>query len=230
MADIILLALPFDFGGGPDTLYPSVIQGADTLTLVDCGYPGFLPLLEKAMEQHGLSPAALTHAVITHQDYDHMGALAELKEKYPHILVAAGREEAPYVGGQHKSLRLIQAETLQPTLPEDQQAFGRAFCALLEGIVPVPVDIELEAGSALPWNDRCAVWATPGHTPGHISLYLEQDSTLIAGDAAVVEGGQLMVANPGFALDLPAAEGSLACILSSPAGKIICYHGGLFTR
>lgn len=230
MSDVTVLSLSFNLGGGEDVLCPALIRGEDSLTLVDCGCPGFLPLLEEALGEHGLSPATLTHAVITHQDHDHMGALAELREKYPHILVAASREEAPYISARRRSLRLIQAEALQPALPEEEQSFGLAFCAMLEGVVPVPVDMELEPELPLPWNSRCTVWATPGHTPGHISLFLEEEGTLIAGDAAVAAEGRLIVANPGFALDLSAAEASLARILSSGAGKIICYHGGLFTR
>lgn len=46
---------------------------------------------------------------------------------------------------------------------------------------------------------------TPGHTPGHISLYFLQSKTLVAGDAVVIENGVLDIANPQFALDLEAA-------------------------
>lgn len=44
--------------------------------LADCGYAGFLPFIEDAMQASGLSPEALTGVIVTHHDHDHMGALA----------------------------------------------------------------------------------------------------------------------------------------------------------
>ena len=72
--------------------------------------------------------------------------------------------------------------------------------------------------------------ATPGHTPGHISLYLPTLHAVITGDAAVVEAGELAVANPQFALDLPRAEASLARLLELPCDTYYCYHGGVLRR
>ncbi len=44
--------------------------------------------------------------MITHHDDDHMGALYEIKEKYPHIKVVSSEIESEYISGKRKSLRI----------------------------------------------------------------------------------------------------------------------------
>ena len=230
MDEIIILDIKFKFGQTEDEIHPVVIKSGKNVILIDCGYPGFLPLIEKAMEEQRLSCSDLTHVLITHQDHDHMGALFELKEKYPGIKVVAGKTEAPYISGRCKSLRLEQAERLQSQLPEDQREMGEAFCNMLKAVRPVAVDILAEVEEAPDWCRGCTVLETPGHTPGHISLYLHEKKTLIAGDAAVLEAGRLIVANPQYALDLDQAETSLQRVMNYGADRIICYHGGTWVR
>jgi glyoxylase-like metal-dependent hydrolase (beta-lactamase superfamily II) len=48
------------------------------------------------------------------------------------------------------------------------------------------------------------VIATPGHTPGHISLLDTRDKTLIAGDAFVTLGGVATSAKGSLLFPLPA--------------------------
>lgn len=230
MNQIIPLELPFSYEGVQKSLFPTLVCHDQDLILVDCGYPGFLPLLENAIRTQGFSPAGLTHVVITHHDDDHMGALAELLDAYPHIQVLAGAEQAPYISGEKKSLRLRQAEALQPSLPPEAQAWGLAFQQKLAAVRPARVDRALLPGEELPWCGGCQVLATPGHMPGHISLYFPQARTVITGDAAVVEDGALTVANPQYTLDMETARASLAMLLELPADTYHCFHGGTFCR
>jgi len=224
--ELYILDIPFSFFGVEDVIHPVVLKDDAHMALVDCGHIGQLTALEQAMQAAGLSCGGLTHVLITHQDHDHMGALYDLKQKYPRVQVVASAEEAPYISGKRKSLRLEQAESMQAALPLEQQAFGLAFCRLLESVRPVDVDIEVQDGDVLPWCGGCAVVATPGHTPGHVSLYVKQENTMIAGDAAALENGLPVVANPGYALNLAEAEASLRRLRESGAERIICYHGG----
>ena len=167
MNQLTVFNISAQFGGAHEVIHPVVLQDASHLVLIDCGYVGFLPQIEQALTEGGFSARDLTHVYITHQDHDHMGALADLKSKYPGVQVVAGREEAPYISGAKKSLRLAQAEAMQEQLPPEQQEFGRAFCALLKRVQPVPVDVEVKDGDVLDWCGGCIVLATPGHTPGH---------------------------------------------------------------
>lgn len=226
MNRVILLEIPFEFGKVKDTIYPVVLQSDASCVLVDCGYTGFLPQIEHALAQHGLNGTMLTHVVLTHHDHDHMGALAALKKRYPQVIVVAGEKEVPFIDGRQKPLRLCQAEAMQPTLPAEQQEFGRAFCEILKGVSPCPVDLAVKGGDVFHWCGGCEVVETFGHTAGHISLYLTQRHIMITGDAAALQGKKLVLANPEYALNAREAERSLQKILHCGAKEFLCYHGG----
>ncbi|EKS8360995.1 hypothetical protein P9Z42_32875 [Bacillus cereus] len=50
---IIELPIEFEFNGQKQCIYPSLIILHNELTLVDTGYPSFLPLIENAILKHG---------------------------------------------------------------------------------------------------------------------------------------------------------------------------------
>lgn len=213
-----------------DSLYPVVLCDDENCILVDCGYVGALLKIEEALRCNGLSPEAITHIILTHQDYDHVGAAAAFKQKFPTVRVLASVDEAPYISGSRKSLRLEQAELLQKELPAEQQEYGNAFCSLLRSVEPVQIDQLLRADDFLPFCGGCQVLATPGHTPGHISLYLSEFDTILSGDAMALEEGQPVLPNPQYTLDIEKANSSMQRLLFHPARTIICYHGGLFEK
>lgn len=125
MCKIIVLEIDFQFGGMKDSIYPVVLVDKKEIILVDCGYIGFLPKIEQALIEKGINPDLLTKLVITHHDHDHMGALYDLKKKYPQIKVVASNIESRYISGKEKSLRLEQAECMQHHLPQEQNDYCR---------------------------------------------------------------------------------------------------------
>lgn len=230
MDQIIALKVPFRFGNVEDIIYPAVLLDDREMVLVDCGYTGFLPQMEKAFGEQGLNCGNLAKIVVTHHDHDHMGALADFKEKYPQIQVLAGCGEVPYIEKLKKALRLEQAERMQAGLPDDQKEFGKAFCEVLKRVKPAFVDSAVHGGDSFGWCGGCEIIDTPGHTPGHISLYLKQWKTVITGDAATVQNGRLVVANPEYADNLGQAQKSLEKLLALDADTYLCYHGGFYRK
>ncbi|NLM57669.1 MAG: MBL fold metallo-hydrolase [Clostridium sp.] len=227
---IIRLVIKAPFGDTVNTVYPTLLWDEKNIVLVDCGFIGSLTTIEKELAQYGLTVKQLTGLVLTHHDHDHMGAAAALKRVNPNLKIYSSPEEAPYISAQDKPLRLKQAEELQETLPPDQQDFGRAFCDMLRRVEPVPVDDFLNDSDKMDWCGGCRIIATPGHTPGHISLFLEKDSIVITGDAMALEEGRPVIANPQFTLDLNQAENSLNKLLSLKANAYYCYHGGVYGK
>lgn len=230
MENIIVLNVKYKFGDIEGIIHPVVLKDNNEMILVDCGYVGFMPIIEDAFKSENLDCNQLTKILITHHDHDHMGALADFKEKYPNIEIIASEIEAPYISGEKKSLRLEQAEELQNNLSEEQKTFGEAFCEILKSVKPVSVDILVNDGEVMDWCGGCEIVGTPGHTPGHISLYLKDKRTIITGDAAALENNQLVIANPQFTLDIENANKSISKILDYDAEKYICYHGGIYKR
>lgn len=230
MNKLIILDMDMPFGNTQDKIYPVVLCDETNSVLVDCGYVGALAKIEQALELNNILPQEITHIIITHQDHDHVGATAAFKKKYPNVKILASAEEAPYISGARKSLRLEQAEQLQKELPEHMQEFGTAFCSLLRSVEPVEIDQLLCGDEQLHFCGGCQVILTQGHTPGHISLYLSEFDTIIAGDAIALEAGKPVIANPQFTLDMEKAQASMQQLLSHSAQKIICYHGGVLEK
>lgn len=230
MENIIVLDIRYTFGDTEGIIHPVVLKDADNMVLVDCGYPGFMPLFEDVFKSKNLDCSRLTTIIVTHHDHDHVGALAEFKHKYPHIKIVASEMEAGFIAGEKKSLRLEQAEALQDTLSEEEKPLGAAFCETLRSVKPVKADMLVRDGDVLDWCGGCEIVGTPGHTPGHISLYIKNHRTLITGDAAVLENGRPVIANPQYTLDMENARKSLSKILEFNAETCICYHGGLYKR
>lgn len=212
-----------------NTIYPSLLLDERNVILIDCGFIGSLNLLEAELRKHGLSADRITGLVLTHHDHDHMGAAAALKRVNPDIKIYASAKEAPYISAQEKPLRLRQAEEMQKYIPPEKKAFGDAFCDMLHRVEPVDVDCLLHDGEHIDWCDGCTVIATPGHTPGHISLLVEKDSIIIVGDAFAFEGGVPVIANPRLTLDIKKASESMEKLLSMKAGAYYCYHGGVYS-
>lgn len=224
---LIVLEIPFHFEGAADKLYPVILQHKEEMILVDGGYAGFLPLLEEAALQQGLSLQQLTGSIITHHDIDHMGVHDELLQKYPSVKIYAYHTEAPYINGTQRSLRLQQAEAILPSLPPEYESGARAFIELLKTMQPVPVHTVWQAGEEPALLPGLQILHTPGHMPGHISLYHRPSQTLITADALVIEEGSLNIANPHFTMDMPAAIASIHQLATLPLQKLICYHGGI---
>lgn len=224
------LPLNYSKTESPNILNVSVLWDDNDLILVDCGNPNSIDLLQDALRWNGLSLNKLTKVIITHHDYDHYGSLAELKEKYPHVQVYATQVESEYINGSKRSLRLVQTESIYPTLQDNQKEQAMAFHKKLESITPSNIDGILEPDTDYPWCGGITIVSTPGHMPGHISVYHKPTRTMITGDAMVIEHGKLETANPRYTLDNDKAYQSMKKFLNFEIERLICYHGGVMTQ
>lgn len=227
MHGIHSLDIEFEQGGQLQVITPAILQDEQDTILIDCGYANFEAYLEAAANRVDLTLASLTKIIITHHDIDHMGSLAGLKRMYPGAEIIAHELEKPYIEGTAKSLRLEQAESGLASMPEDAKPFAEQFISFLLTMEPAAVDRTVYSGEMLPWCGGIEIVHTPGHMPGHISLYLPSSKTLIAADAVVLEQGKLNIANPQYTLDMEATLSSVRRLLEFDIDRLICYHGGV---
>lgn len=230
MNKLYVLEIDFELNGAIDSIYPVILQDENEMILIDCGYPNFLQLIEEFASKNTIDLAKITKLIITHHDFDHMGSAADFKSKYPNIKILASSKDAKYINGKEKSLRLQQAESIYNDLTDDQKEAALSFQKLLESVDNVDVDITLNDGDIFDWCGGMEIVETPGHMPGHISIYLKESKTLIAGDALVILNGKLAVANPQYTLDISEAIKSINKLLIYDIQKIICYHGGVYQK
>jgi glyoxylase-like metal-dependent hydrolase (beta-lactamase superfamily II) len=185
-------------------------------TLVDAGLPDQMEAISTALAEAGIGVRDLRRIIFTHQDLDHVGSGAALvSESGARVLAHAA--DAPYIEG---SLRPLKQS---PQMLEQRPQMRK----VLERLEPVAIDEYVEDGTRLDVAGGTRVISTPGHTPGHISLYLERSKVLIAGDALTAERGALNGPNPSMTLEMRTAIQSIRRLADLEIDTIVCYHGGV---
>ena len=223
-----MLKISADVMGKPSTIHPALIWDSETTILVDTGFPGQLPLIREAIEKAGFTFLKLNKIIITHHDMDHIGSLSSLVKELPEgIEVLAHLEEKPYIQGEKRPIKMAQLEARLDSLPDEMKARFKNFKANFENL-KTRVDKTLADGEELPCCGGITVIHTPGHTPGHICLYLKQSKTLIGGDALFVESGMLVQAPPSYNFDTDLSIKSIKKLTKYDIETVICYHGGLY--
>lgn len=154
----------------------------DGLTLIDTGMPGSAEKIQKAVRDAGKDPRALRRIILTHAHTDHSGSAADLQQRLG-IPVWAHAEDALLVeeGVAGRKPMYLSPGWINWLLY--QLLIKRASPA----IAPVKIDRRLTDGELLPGGLR--VIHTPGHSAGHISLLVENEGVLIAGDICAHFGG-----------------------------------------
>jgi len=185
-------------------------------TLVDAGLPGQAEAIGAALVEAGIGVRDLRRIIFTHQDLDHVGSGADLVRQSG-ARVLAHPADAPHIDG---SLRLLKPS---PEMLEQRPQMREA----LERLEPVGIDEHLEDGDRLDLAGGTRVIFTPGHTPGHLCLYLERSKVLVAGDALTAEGGHLNGPNPSMTLEMRPAMQSIRRLADLEIDTIVCYHGGV---
>ncbi|MFC6725880.1 MBL fold metallo-hydrolase, partial [Halobium palmae] len=93
-----------------------------------------------------------------------------------------------------------------------------------------PVDVDLELVGDESFRTRAGpmrVVDTPGHTPGHVSLFFPDENLLLAGDALTCEGGSLEPPKPHFTPDWEEARTSVRKLANFDVDRVVCFHGGV---
>ncbi|RRB07284.1 MBL fold metallo-hydrolase [Larkinella rosea] len=144
--------------------------------LVDTGTPsGADPIRKKATELFGEHnpPQAI---ILTHGHFDHAGSLETLLKEWGDVPIYAHKLEMPFLQGKSH-------------YPPPDPAVGGGAMAYLSWMFPTaPYNFgdrvrPFPADGIVPELPEWKVIHTPGHSPGHISLFREKDRVLIAGDA-----------------------------------------------
>ena len=144
-------------------------------TLIDAGLylsAGKIKRWAESQFGDGTKPQAI---ILTHGHFDHVGAIHGLLEEWD-VPVYAHPDEFPYLTGK------VKYPPPDPSVGGGLMAimsplYPRTSVDLTDRVLPLPADGSV---ATLPgWN----YIHTPGHAPGHISLFRSADKTLIVGDA-----------------------------------------------
>lgn len=152
-------------------------QTSRSWALVDAGLKWSASAIRKMAKEifgEGSRPSAI---ILTHGHFDHVGAVRSLAEEWG-VPVYAHELELPYLTG-------------KSSYPPPDPSVGGGMMASVSFLYPRgPINLgndiqKLPSDNTIPGFPEWKFIHTPGHTPGHISLFRESDKVLIAGDAFV---------------------------------------------
>ena len=152
--------------------------------LVDAGLKWSARNIKKVAQQlfGDSKPSAI---IITHGHFDHVGSLEKLIKEW-NVPVYAHFLEMPYLTG-------------KSSYPPPDPSVGGGLMSLMAWAYPSgPINVwshvnVLPENGGVPGLPGWRYLHTPGHTPGHISLFRESDSVLIAGDALVTTKAESVI-------------------------------------
>jgi len=207
---------------------PTLIWDDDNVILVDAGLPGQFQNIREEMEKAGVPFEKLSKVIITHHDTDHLGSLSAVVKASKHkVEVLAHEGEKPYIQGEKTPIKMTAQRIAEiEALPEEEKNVIKGMYASLA----TKVDTLVEDGEELPYCGGIIVIHTPGHTPGHICLYLKKYKALITGDEFNVADGQLYGPNPLYTFNLEEAISSISKLSKYDIQTVLCYHGGVFNK
>lgn len=142
--------------------------------------------------------------------------------------VWAHRDDAGFIDGSLKRPEppAGRREAILAALPAEEREAAIERMRKMSNIPPVAVDVRLVGGEELNILEGCQILHTPGHTPGHLSLYLPEMSLLIAGDLLRYEGEKVSGPPEGFTADPDKAMASVSYVATLGFDRLIGYHGG----
>lgn len=177
-----------------------VLVDADGLTIIDAGLPRSEKKILGYVANLGKSARDVKRIIITHADFDHIGGFAAL-QKATGARTYASRLEANAIA-KGESSRQIKASGF---------SVRRLLVSLLSPLIkakPVQVDEIIAEGQTIPALGGLQVLETPGHTPGHISLFAPSVGVLFCGDSIVTDEKGLHGSRPGITWDETKARAS----------------------
>lgn len=210
---------------GGMTFCPTIIFDKEQWVLVDTGMPGTAPAILELVIQAGIGQQYLSTILLTHNDIDHIGGLPTFKAKYPQLVVYAHDKDKAIINGKQPMVKvpLERLAGLLGSLPEKTRSEFESTFIKPKGH---NVNRSMADGETLPFAGGIMVIHTPGHTPGHVCLYHVPSKTLIAGDALVIENGELRGPIEALTPDMRTAIQSLKKLKMYDIETVICYHGG----
>lgn len=158
-------------------LYMIEDEASGNWALVDAGLKwSAVKIKNMARELFGENKKPL-FIIITHGHFDHVGAVATLVKEWD-VPVYAHEMEFPYLNG-------------KSAYPPADPTVGGGLMSTMSWMYPMgPINLgdhlkRLPHNGTIPGFSDWKYIHTPGHSPGHISLFREKDKVLIVGDAFV---------------------------------------------
>jgi hydroxyacylglutathione hydrolase len=157
------------------------------------------PRIALTVERMGLS---ISQIIVTHAHIDHVGAIAPLTDEF--LCPVLMHEEA---------------EAMLQTMPQQAMMMGMRFGKVPKVDRHIADDEMLEVG-----NLRLRSLYTPGHAPGHLAFYAEEQEIVLSGDA-LFAGSVGRTDLPGGSMEVLLRSISERLLTLPDATRVLSGHG-----
>lgn len=151
-----------------------LVSAPDLVILIDTGCSKNLKPLEQVLRQKELQITDIDYIVVTHAHYDHVGHLAEIKEKSG-AKVLAHRDAVDYLKNGHTPFpkgTMLLFKIISNA--------GNRFFSVGGKFTPVEPDILIEGDyDLLKSEPTIRIIHTPGHTSGSVCLIINDESAIV---------------------------------------------------
>jgi glyoxylase-like metal-dependent hydrolase (beta-lactamase superfamily II) len=199
-----------------------------SLTVVDCGFPGYFEQLPAALSQLGHSLDAVAAVVLTHYHSDHVGSAERIRNEAGATVFAPAGDAPGLRSGKVPVPGGLLSSLWRPPMMRYMTHATRNGGAR---ITPVKEVRTYGDGDVLDVPGALRAVHTPGHTGGHCSLLAEDAGVLFAGDALGMRsffggppGPQILPFNE----DADQARESLSRLEALAARVVVVGHGKPF--
>jgi glyoxylase-like metal-dependent hydrolase (beta-lactamase superfamily II) len=173
-------------GFNPSSINVYLIRDKDGYALIDTGWdsPPSVSCLQKQIAEKGVLFSDIKRVIITHCHIDHLGLIGRLKRSN-NATIYLHENEIPLI-----KVRFRNGDQFIPMTDKFLREHGVPEPELVPPEAQIPNIMKLTEPDVLLRGDEVIrigaynfrVINTPGHTPGHISLYEPQNKFLISGD------------------------------------------------
>jgi glyoxylase-like metal-dependent hydrolase (beta-lactamase superfamily II) len=236
MADgIFMIRLPMPFRLKHVNVF--VLREEGGFTLIDTGpnLPGVLPALEASLAEIGLKVEDCRRILVTHYHMDHCGLAGVIAGRSGASIYLSEIEERTIRGFARPEERMLclRGFALENGLDGGtMDSMARAFSAFRAATSPFDAAGSLADGDRLTVGGKAVeVIGTPGHSRGHLSLYLPEGRLLIAGDHIlphITPNLSPDLTEPAY-LPLQSFLSSLARVEGLPVNTVCPAHGRPFS-
>jgi glyoxylase-like metal-dependent hydrolase (beta-lactamase superfamily II) len=171
----------------------------------------------KAMAQELFGDKKPAAIILTHGHFDHVGALDALADEWQ-IPVYAHEMEMPYLTG-------------KSSYPPPDPGVGGGGMSVMSFMYPTgPINVSrhvrtLPYDGTIPGFPEWRSIHTPGHSPGHVSLFRQSDKVLIAGDAFVTTKPESVIHSLASTKCLSGPPKYLTCNWASAKQSVVKLEG-----